>query len=101
MLSRFAVSVPGTYMPGVIGATPDGRLAQEPLAHGCNPTAGRNTNGLIATAKSMTKVDNVKFQGGSLQIELQPKFFDGKENMSEYIRNFSQAYFSKPQAFVL
>lgn len=83
----------GHTCPGVIGATPDGRLAQEPLAHGCNPTAGRNTNGLIATAKSMTKVDNVKFQGGSLQIELQPKFFDGKENMSEYIRNFSQAYF--------
>ncbi|MBQ6473395.1 MAG: hypothetical protein IJJ33_15525 [Victivallales bacterium] len=83
----------GHTCPELIGATPDGRLATEPLAHGCNPTAGRNRNGLVATAKSMSKVDNVKFQGGSLQIEMQPKFFDGKENMGEFIRNFSKAYF--------
>ena len=76
----------------VLPATPDGRLKNEPLAHGCNPTAGRNTNGLLATANSITKIHNYKFQGGSLQIELQPKFFDGKEDMAGYIKNFVLAY---------
>jgi pyruvate-formate lyase len=79
----------------ILPATPDGRLANEPLAHGCNPTAGMNEKGLIATANSLAKGPNYKFQGGSLQIELQPKFFDGKENMWQYIRDFSETFFRK------
>ena len=79
----------------IIGATPDGRKASEPLAHGCNPTAGRNTNGLLATANSCAKVDNKKFLGGSLQIELQPEFFDGKNEIYKYIEGFSTAFFKK------
>lgn len=76
-------------------ATPDGRLAEEPLAHGCNPTAGRNTKGLLATANSLAKAANYKFQGGSLQVELQPKFFDGKEDIWKYVRDFSETFFKK------
>lgn len=79
----------------VIGATPDGRLSSEPLAHGCNPTAGRNVKGLIATANSCAKVDNKKFLGGSLQVELQPSFFDGKNEIYKYIEDFSTAFFNK------
>lgn len=79
----------------VLPATPDGRLANEPLAHGINPTAGRNTKGLFATANSLAKVHNVKFLGGTLQVELQPKFFDGKENLSDYIREFAEVFFEK------
>lgn len=78
----------------VLPATPDGRLAQEPLAHGCNPTAGRNTKGLMATANSLAKIHNYKFLGGTLQVELQPRFFDGKENLSDYIRSFTEAFFA-------
>ena len=76
-------------------ATPDGRLAHEPLAHGVNPTAGRNTNGLLATANSVSKVHNYKFQGGSLQVEMQPKFFDGKEDMPSYIMDLVKVFFEK------
>jgi pyruvate-formate lyase len=79
----------------VLPATPDGRYSHEPLAHGCNPTAGRNTKGLQATANSLSKIHNHKFLGGTLQVELQPKMFDGKENLAEYIKIFSEAYFSK------
>ena len=57
--------------------------------------AGRNTKGLFATANSCAKVDNKKFLGGSLQIELQPKFFDGKEEIYKYVEDFSKAYFRK------
>lgn len=81
-----------TYAGPIIGATPDGRFAEEPIAHGCNPMHGRNTNGITATAKSLLKVPFREYQGGSLQIELQPKFFDGKECRSSYIENFSKAF---------
>lgn len=81
-----------TYAGQLQGATYDGRLAEEPFAHGCNPMHGRNTEGITATANSLCKIDFRRFQGGSLQIELQPKFFDGKENPGEYINKFSETY---------
>lgn len=81
-----------TYAGPIVGATPDGRFAEEPIAHGCNPMHGRNTEGITATAKSLLKVPFREYQGGSLQIELQPKFFDGKEDKSSYIENFSTAF---------
>jgi formate C-acetyltransferase len=81
-----------TYAGPMLGATPDGRLAEEPVAHGCNPMHGRNTEGVTATAKSLLKVPFRKYQGGSLQIELQPRFFDGQERRGEYIEKFSRAY---------
>lgn len=77
------------------GATPDGRLAQEYLAHGINPQVGRNTKGLLATANSIAKIDQRKFQGGTMQVELQPKFFDGKEEIWKYVRDFSDVFFRK------
>lgn len=85
----------GHLNPEVIGATPDGRLAHEYLAHGINPQVGRNTKGLLATANSMAKVDQRKFQGGTMQVELQPKFFDDKCDTWTYIRDFSETFFRK------
>ena len=81
-----------TYAGPILGATPDGRFRDDPIAHGCNPMHGRNTEGITATAKSLLKIPFQKYQGGSLQIELQPKFFDGKERKGEFIENFSRAY---------
>lgn len=85
----------GHVAPAAIGATPDGRLAHEYLAHGINPQVGRNTTGLLATANSLAKVDQRKFQGGPLQVELQPRFFDGKEEIWQYVRDFSEVFFKK------
>lgn len=85
----------GHTATNVLPATPDGRLATEPLAHGINPTAGRNTNGLLATANSLAKIHNCKFLGGTLQIELQPRLFDGKEDMAGFIRDFIETVFEK------
>ena len=85
----------GHTMTDVLPATPDGRYRTEPLAHGCNPTAGRNTKGLLATANSMAKIHNWKFQGGTLQVEMQPRFFDGKENMAGYIQDMIIAFFKQ------
>jgi len=85
----------GHVAPSAIGATPDGRLAEEYLAHGINPQVGRNTTGLLATANSIAKVDQRQFQGGPMQVELQPKFFDGKEDIWTYVRDFSETFFKK------
>jgi pyruvate-formate lyase len=85
----------GHAAPELIGATPDGRFAEEYLAHGINPAPGRNEKGLLAMANSINKFDQRKFQGGTLQVELQPKFFDGKDDIGSYIRRFSEVFFQK------
>ena len=77
------------------GATPDGRRADDYLAHGANPTGGVNVRGLTPTANSLSSVKGNKYQGSPLQVYIQPKFFDGKEEIWEYIRNFSAAFFKK------
>lgn len=83
----------GHTAPNCIGATPDGRHAADYLAHGINPTAGMNERGLIPAINSLLATDLRKFQGASIQMDLQPKFFDGKEEHWRYIRDISQAYF--------
>ncbi|OGV68595.1 MAG: hypothetical protein A3K19_11520 [Lentisphaerae bacterium RIFOXYB12_FULL_65_16] len=85
----------GHLNPAAIGATPDGRLADQYLAHGINPQVGRNNTGLLATANSIAKIDQRKFQGGTMQVELQPKFFDGKDDIWTYVRGFSETFFRK------
>lgn len=78
-----------------IGATPDGRRAEEHLAQGINPQIGRNTRGLLPTANSIAKADQRKFQGGTMQVDLQPTFFDGTEQVWKYVRDFSSVFFRK------
>ncbi len=74
-------------------ATPDGRHAGDVLAHGINPQAGASRRGLIPMANSAASADMRKFQGGSIQVDIQPRFFDGKEDRYAYIRDFAAAFF--------
>ncbi len=76
-----------------VGASPDGRRCGEPYSHGINPQAGASKRGMLPMVHSAAAADMRKFQGGSIQIELQPKFFDGKEEHFAYIRDFSNAFF--------
>jgi len=51
----------------VLGATPDGRRAGEPLAEGgISPHQGRNRSGITATFNSVAKLDQVKLTNGSI-----------------------------------
>ncbi|MCL5072176.1 MAG: hypothetical protein M1308_14995, partial [Actinobacteria bacterium] len=63
------------YSGKIIGAMPDGKKAEEPLAQGPNPMHGRNTNGVTATARSMSKLEPEKLLECPYQLELDPSFF--------------------------
>jgi formate C-acetyltransferase len=82
-----------TYAGPMLGATPDGRHATEPLAHGMNPMHGRNTRGLTATANSFCKVDFRKYQGGSFQIELEPSYFPEGVRRADLVEMFARTFF--------
>ncbi len=84
-----------TYAGPMLGATPDGRLAKEPLAHGMNPMHGRNSNGIASTVNSFTKLDFSKYQGGSFQIELTPDFFKAGVEKEKLMDAFSTGFFKK------
>ena len=82
-----------TYAGPMLGATPDGRHATEPLAHGLNPMHGRNSKGLTATANSFCKIDFRKFQGGSFQVELEPSYFPEGVRRGDMVELFARTFF--------
>jgi formate C-acetyltransferase len=84
-----------TYAGPMLGATPDGRNAAEPLAHGMNPMHGRNKKGIGATVESFTKLDFTKYQGGSFQIELTPDFFKAGTDPAKLMESFAIGFFRK------
>lgn len=63
------------YAGKMIGATPDGRKAEKPLAQGPNPMHGRNVNGITATARSMSKLEPDKLLECPYQLEIDPSLF--------------------------
>ena len=77
------VPVHGTRMQALCWGRPDGRKAEEPLAHGMNPMHGRNKGGILPTMRSFTKLNYAEYQGGSFQIELHPSFFPRRANREE------------------
>ena len=80
------------YAGGMIGATPDGRRKDEPIAQGANPMHGRNTNGITATANSVHKLDFKKNAGGPLQLELDPSILN-LEDPARFIESIAVSYF--------
>lgn len=84
-----------TYAGDLLGATPDGRKAEEPFAHGMNPMHGRNKQGIAATMESFTSIDFRKYQGGSFQVELEPAFFGDGEQRGALVKAFAKTFFQK------
>jgi len=74
------------------GATPDGRLAGEPIADGVSPTAGRDTHGPTAAANSVAKLDHGIASNGTLfNQKFHPSVLSGRtglENFVAFIRGF-------------
>jgi len=82
------------YFGKVTGATPDGRLAKEPLSEGISPFQGADRNGPTAVLNSASKIDHVRTGGTLLNQKFAPAFFEGEEGIPT-LRNLIRGYFSK------
>lgn len=69
------------YFGSVIGATPDGRKAKQPLSEGISPVQGADRKGPTAVLNSAAKVDHIRTGGTLLNQKFSPDFFDGDERI--------------------
>ncbi len=72
-------------------ATPDGRLADTPFAHGANPSPGRAKHGLTAVANAVAAVQPQTGAGAPLHLEIDPSLFknpDGKKLFKNFVQTF-------------
>ena len=79
------------YFGSVVGATPDGRKAWEPLSEGVSPVQGADRHGPTAVIKSASKMDQVKVGGTLLNQKFTPSLLEGEEgidNLAHLIRSY-------------
>jgi formate C-acetyltransferase len=95
----------GNYRPGLYpvsahvafgkmtAATPDGRMAQEPLSDGVSPKQGLDKNGPVAVLKSVGKIHHINNGNGTLlNMKFHPKTMEGAETTDKFI-DMVQTYF--------
>ncbi len=79
-------------MGTVVGATPDGRMAGEPLADGVSPSRGMDRNGPTAATNSVAKLDHFIASNGTLYNQkFHPTALEGDtglSNMGALIRSY-------------
>lgn len=79
------------YFGSIVGATPDGRKAGEPLSEGISPVQGADRRGPTAVLKSAAKIDHVRTGGTLLNQKLTPQLFadqEGLEKLVHLIRSY-------------
>ncbi|AZS50320.1 glycyl radical protein [Entomomonas moraniae] len=76
----------------VCGATPDGRLAGQPLAEGVSPISGYDKNGPTAALNSVAKLDHhIASNGTLLNQKFHPSALSGQEglaNLAALVRGY-------------
>jgi formate C-acetyltransferase len=75
----------------IVGATPDGRRAGKPLAHGVTPQSSSMTKGIIPAINSCTAIDQTVFAGGATTM------WDMDESWAteEIIRSLMMSFFAQ------
>jgi formate C-acetyltransferase len=79
------------YFGSVLGATPDGRYAKEPVSEGISPVQGADVHGPTAVIKSASKIDHLRTGGTLLNQKFTPNFLstdDGIEKVVNLIRTY-------------
>lgn len=79
------------YFGKVVGATPDGRKAGEPLSEGVSPVQGADRKGPTAVIKSVSKIDHVKTGGTLLNQKFAPELLVdevGLDKLAHLIRTY-------------
>jgi formate C-acetyltransferase len=67
-------------------ATPDGRLAGEPIAEGVSPFRGTDVRGPTAVMRSATKLPTIKMISQLLNLRLSPGSLDTQEGLRRLVR---------------
>lgn len=80
------------YFGSVIGATPDGRRAGEPLSEGVSPVQGADKKGPTAVIKSVAKMDHVRTGGTLLNMKFTPPVLEGESGISK-LAHLVRTYF--------
>jgi formate C-acetyltransferase len=80
------------YFGRVVGATPDGRLAKEPLSEGVSPVQGADFKGPTAVIKSVSKIDHERTGGTLLNQKFTPKIFENEEGLDK-VGHLIRSYF--------
>ncbi len=79
------------YFGSVIGASPDGRKAAEPLSEGISPVQGSDRHGPTAVLKSVAKMDHVRTGGTLLNQKFTPQLMatdEGIDKVAYLIRSY-------------
>jgi len=79
------------YFGSVIGATPDGRMAGQPLSEGISPVQGADRRGPTAVIKSAAKMDHIRTGGTLLNQKFTPQLLaddDGLDKLVKLIRTY-------------
>jgi pyruvate formate-lyase/glycerol dehydratase family glycyl radical enzyme len=80
------------YFGSVLGATPDGRRAQEPVSEGVSPVQGADRHGPTAVMKSVAKMDQVRTGGTLLNQKFSPSLLEGEEGIDS-LAHLVRSYF--------
>ncbi len=77
------------------GATPDGRLAHQPVADGVSPTAGTDVCGPTAACNSVARLDHGIASNGTLfNMKFHPSALSGEAGLEKFIAMI-RAYFDQ------
>jgi len=80
------------YFGSVVGATPDGRFAGEPLSEGVSPVQGADRNGPTAVIKSVAKIDHIRTGGTLLNQKFTPQILEGENGINK-LSHLVRSYF--------
>jgi formate C-acetyltransferase len=74
------------YFGSVIGATPDGRKAGQPLSEGISPVQGADRRGPTAVIQSAAKMDHQRTGGTLLNQKFSPSLFKNENDLAKLVR---------------
>jgi formate C-acetyltransferase len=74
------------YFGSVMGATPDGRRAGEPLSEGVSPVQGADRHGPTAVIKSVAKMDHARTGGTLLNQKFTPQLLNDDEGLNRLVQ---------------
>jgi pyruvate formate-lyase/glycerol dehydratase family glycyl radical enzyme len=74
------------YYGSVVGATPDGRHAWQPLSEGVSPVQGADRRGPTAVLKSVAKMDHARAGGTLLNQKFTPELLADDTGLEKFVQ---------------